>query len=123
MKKNRNIFLLFFFEMTYNKDSYVNREERIMNFNNGGFNNRVEDLTKVFDRRWAADKNKANDAVQQRKEHFKKMFNMQDKDVQRKDMLYQNSVNGQVNSLNERMNAMNQGNRINRMNDFKNGFK
>ena len=123
MKKNRNIFLLFFFEMTYNKDSYVNREERVMNFNNGGFNNRVEDLTKVFDRRWAADKNKANDAVQQRKEHFKKMFNMQDKDVQRKDMLYQNSVNGQVNSLNERMNAMNQGNRINRMNDFKNGFK
>lgn len=123
MKKNRNIFLLFFFEMTYNKDSYVNREERIMNFNNGGFNNRVEDLTKVFDRRWAADKNKANDAVQQRKEHFNKMFNIQDKDVQRKDMLYQNSVNGQVNSLNERMNAMNQGNRINRMNDFKNGFK
>ena len=123
MKKNRNIFLLFFFEMTYNKDSYVNREERIMNFNNGGFNNRVEDLTKVFDRRWAADKNKANDAVQQRKDHFNKMFNMQDKDVQRKDMLYQNSVNGQVNSLNERMNAMNQGNRINRMNDFKNGFK
>ena len=123
MKKNRNIFLLFFFEMTYNKDSYVNREERIMNFNNGGFNNRVEDLTKVFDRRWAADKNKANDAVQQRKNHFNKMFNMQDKDVQRKDMLYQNSVNGQVNSLNERMNAMNQGNRINRMNDFKNGFK
>ena len=94
-----------------------------MNFNNGGFNNRVEDLTKVFDRRWAADKNKANDAVQQRKEHFNKMFNIQDKDVQRKDMLYQNSVNGQVNSLNERMNAMNQGNRINRMNDFKNGFK
>ena len=123
MKKNRNIFLLFFFEMTYNKDSYVNREERIMNFNNGGFNNRVEDLTKVFDRRWSADKNKANDAVQQRKDHFNKMFNMQDKDVQRKDMLYQNSVNGQVNSLNERMNAMNQGNRINRMNNFKNGFK
>ena len=123
MKKNRNIFLLFFFEMTYNKDSYVNREERIMNFNNGGFNNRVEDLTKVFDRRWAADKNKANEAVQQRKEHFNKMFNIQDKDAQRKDMLYQNSVNGQVNSLNERMNAMNQGNRINRMNDFKNGFK
>ena len=109
--------------MTYNIYSYVNREERIMNFNNGGFNNRVEDLTKVFDRRWAADKNKANDAVQQRKDHFNKMFNMQDKDVQRKDMLYQNSVNGQVNSLNERMNAMNQGNRINRMNDFKNGFK
>lgn len=123
MKKNRNIFLLFFFEMTYNKDSYVNREERIMNFNNGGFNNRVEDLTKVFDRRWAADKNKANEAVQQRKEHFNKMFNIQDKDAQRKDMLYQNSVNGQVNSLNERMNAMNQGNRINRMNNFKNGFK
>ena len=57
------------------------------------------------------------------KEHFNRMFNIKDKTDQRKEMLYQNSVQGQVNSLNERMNAMNQGNRINRMNNFRNGFK
>ena len=86
-------------------------------------NKRVQDTTQVFDRRWTANKNKANDAVQARKEHFNRMFNIQDKKDQRKEMLYQNSVNGQVNSLNERINAMNQGNRINRMNNFRNGFK
>ena len=51
------------------------------------------------------------------------MFNIKDKTDQRKEILYQNSVEGQVKSLNERMNAMNQGNRINRMNNFRNGFK
>lgn len=86
-------------------------------------NRRVQDATQVFDRRWIANKNKANEAVQQRKDHFNRMFNIQDKVDQRKEIMYQNSVEGQVNSLNERMNAMNQGNRINRMNNFRNGFK
>ena len=81
------------------------------------------DVSEVFDRRWTVNKNKANEAVNQRKEHFNKMFNIQDKTDQRKEILYQNSVEGQVKSLNERMNAMNQGNRINRMNNFRNGFK
>ena len=41
----------------------------------------------------------------------------------KKDLLYQNSVDGQVKALNERINAMNEGNKINRMNNFRNGFK
>lgn len=86
-------------------------------------NRRVQDVTEVFDRRWNVNKNKANEAVNDRKQHFNKMFNIQDKNDQRKEILYQNSVEGQVNALNERMNAMNQGNRINRMNNFRNGFK
>lgn len=86
-------------------------------------NKRVQDPTTIFDRRYNANKNKANEAVQQKKEHFNKMFNIKEKTDQRKEILYQNSVDGQVKSLNERMNAMTQGNRINRMNNFRNGFK
>lgn len=86
-------------------------------------NKRVQDTTRIFDRRWTVNKNKANEAVQQRKEHFNRMFNIQDKVDQRKEIMYQNSVEGQVNSLNERMDAMRQGNRINRMNNIRNGFK
>ena len=86
-------------------------------------NRRVQDTTEVFDRRWNANMNKANNAVTERKEHFNRMFNIRDREDQRKEIRYQNSVEGQVKNLNERMNAMNQGNRINRMNNFRNGFK
>lgn len=86
-------------------------------------NRRVQDTTQVFDRRWNANINKANNAVNERKEHFNRMFNIRDKEDQRKEIRYQNSVEGQVKNLNERMNAINQGNRINRMNNFRNGFK
>jgi len=86
-------------------------------------NRRVQDTTQVFDRRWNVNKNKANNEVAARKEHFNRMFNIQDKVDQRKEILYQNSVQGQVKALNERMNAMNEGNRVNRMNNFKSNFK
>ena len=86
-------------------------------------NRRIQDTTEVFDRRWNANINKANNAVNERKEHFNRMFNIKDIEDQRKEIRYQNSVEGQVKNLNERMNAMNQGNRINRMNNFRNGFK
>lgn len=86
-------------------------------------NKRIQDTTEVFDRRWNANRNKANNEVAARKEHFNRMFNIQDKVDKRKEILYQNSVQGQVNSLNERIDAMNQGNRINRMNNFKSNFK
>ena len=86
-------------------------------------NRRVQDPTQVFDRRWNANMNKANQAVQSRKEHFNRMFNINDKTNQRKEILYQNSVEGQLKNLNERMSVMNESNRINRMNNFKNGFK
>ena len=86
-------------------------------------NRRVQDITQIFDRRYNANKNKANQAVQSRKEHFNRMFNINDKEDHRKEFRYQNSVEGQVKNLNDRMNAMNQGNRIDRMNNFRNGFK
>ena len=86
-------------------------------------NRRVQDSTEVFNRRWEVNRNKANNAVNERKEHFNRMFNIRDKSEQRREILYQNSVEGQVKSLNERMNAMNEANKINRMNNFRNGFK
>ena len=81
-------------------------------------NKRLQSLDKVFDSRWNARKNAVGE-VERRKAHMNRMFNIQDKNVQRKEMLYQNSVEGQVKSLNDRMNAMNQNNRVNRMNNFK----
>jgi len=86
-------------------------------------NKRVQDIETVFNRNWTINKNKATKQVEERKEHFNKMFNIQDKREQRKDILYRNSVEGQVKSLNERMNNMNSANRINRMNNLRNGFK
>ena len=85
-------------------------------------NRRLQDPTQVFDRRYNA-RNNATKEVEARKEHFNRMFNIRDKEDQRKEIRYQNSVDGQVKNLNERINTMNQGNRINRMNNFRNGFK
>lgn len=86
-------------------------------------NKRLEDLQTVFNHRWNANKNKATSQVEARKAHFNRMFNIQEKTDQRKEILYQNSVEGQVKSLNERMGNMNKANQINRMNNFRNGFK
>jgi len=93
-----------------------------MNFNNK-FNNRVQDTTQIFERRYNAKQNKANEPVASRKGHLNKMFNIKPKEDQRKELRYQNSVEGQVKALNERMNVQNQANRINRTNSFRNGFK
>ena len=86
-------------------------------------NKRVQDLETVFNQRWEVNKNKATKQVERQKNHFNKMFNIQDKSIQRQDILYQNSVEGQVKALNERINVANTGNKINRMNNFRNGFK
>lgn len=83
-----------------------------------GNNKRLQSLDNVFNSRWNA-RNNAIGEVERRKEHINRMFNIHDKNEQRKQILYQNSVEGQVKSLNERMNALNQNNRFNRMNKFK----
>ena len=89
------------------------------------FNRRVQDVTQVFDRNWTVNKNNQGrqEFLNDRKEHFKKMYNIQDKDERRQEILRANSVNGQVQNLNDRMQAVNNGQRIMRMNDFKNNFK
>lgn len=85
-------------------------------------NKRLQSLDNVFNSRWNA-RNNAIGEVERRKAHLNRMFNTPDKQSQRKEILYQNSVEGRVKALNDRMSAMNTANKINRMNNFKNGFK
>jgi hypothetical protein len=78
-------------------------------------NKRLQSLDQVFNSRWNARRNAIGE-VERRKAHMNRMFNIPDKSARRNEMLYQNSVEGQVKSLNERMGALNQ---VNRMNKFK----
>ena len=89
------------------------------------FNKRIEDVSQVFDRNWQVNRNniERQQFLDSRKEHFKKMYNIQDKADMRREILNANSVNGQVQNLNERMQNMNNGQRMMRMNDFKNNFR
>ena len=89
------------------------------------FNKRVQDLSQVFDRTWNVNRNNQvrKEFLDHRKDYFNKMHNIPDKNEQRREILQANSVNGRVQNLNERMNNMNSGQRIARMNDLKNGFK
>ena len=88
-------------------------------------NNRVQDISQVFDRNWQVNRNNTQrkEFLDSRKEHFKRMYNIQDKDDHRQEILRANSVNGQVQNLNERMQAMNNGQNMMRRNDFKNNFR
>lgn len=88
-------------------------------------NNRVQDISQVFDRNWQVNRNnqQRKEFLDSRKEHFKRMYNIQDKADQRQEILRANSVNGQVQNLNERMQVMNNGQNMMRRNDFKNNFR
>ena len=89
------------------------------------FNKRVQDISQVFDRNWNVNNNNQSrkEFLDSRKEHFKKMYNIHDREDRRQEMLKANSVNGQVKNLNERMQAMNNGQNMMRRNDFKNNFR
>ena len=88
-------------------------------------NKRVQDLSQVFDRTWNTNRNNVErkEFLANRRDYFNQMHNIPDKNAQRQEILRANSVNGQVQSLNERMSHMNSGQRMARMNDFRNGFK
>ena len=88
-------------------------------------NNRVQDLTQVFDKNWNInhDYHGRKEILDGRKEHFNRMYNIRSKEDKRQEILRGNSVEGQVKSLNDRMQGMtNSQNRI-RLNDFKNNFR
>ena len=89
------------------------------------FNKRVQDLSLVFDRNWNVNKNNQQrvDFLNHRKEHLKKMYDVKEEVGHTQEILNLNSVNGQVKNLNDRMQAMNNSQRIARMNDFKRNFK
>ena len=89
------------------------------------FNKRVQDLTQVFDRTWKTNRNNVErkEFLEHRKDYFNKIHNLPDKNTQRQEILRANSVNGRVQNLNERMDNMNSGQRMARMNDLKNNFR
>lgn len=89
------------------------------------FNKRVQDPSQVFDRMWNVNRN--NQARKEffdgRKEHFKKMYNINDREDKRQALLKANSVSGQVENLNQRINAVNSNQKMMQRNDFKNNFR
>ena len=88
-------------------------------------NNRVQDIDKVFDRNWQVNKNNTQrkEFLDGRRQHFNRMFNIRDKKDVKDEILKTNSINGQVDNLNQRMSAMTNGQRITRMNAFKDNFR
>lgn len=89
------------------------------------FNKRVQDVTKVFDSRWEVNHNnqERKEFLDSRKEHFNKMYQIQDREERRKEILWSHSVEGQVNRLNDQMNSASNVNRMGKMNNFKNNFR
>ena len=89
------------------------------------FNKRVKHASQVFDSQWKVNNNykERQEFLNQRQEHFNKMYNIKDKQDMRKEILNANSVNGRVESLNQNLRAASESQRLNRMNNFKNNFR
>lgn len=67
---------------------------------------RTPDLEKVFNQNWQANNYKKNgikNAIDNNKKQFNRMFNIKDKEEQRKEILESHSVDGQVKRLQENM--------------------
>lgn len=89
------------------------------------FNKRVRDVNQVFDSQWNVNHNYAEKKkfFDGRKAHFNKMYDIQEKVDRRKEILQSNSVDGKIQSLNEKMNAASANERLARRNDFRNNFR
>lgn len=68
---------------------------------------RNNDLSEVFEQRYRANKGNNEIISEKKKEFNRKMFNIRDKEDIRKEIRSANSVEGQVKSLNDRMNVLN----------------
>lgn len=88
-------------------------------------NNRVQDVSQVFDKNWKVnhDRQGRKEFIDSRKQHFEKMYNIKSKEDKKQEMLRANSVDGQVKSLNNRMQSMTGNQNRMRVNDFKNNFR
>lgn len=89
------------------------------------FNKRVKDVSQVVDSQWSVNHNysERKQFLDNRKEHFKKMYNIQDREDHKREILYTNSVDGRLERLNQKIDAMNASERLTRRNNFKNNFK
>lgn len=89
------------------------------------FQKRVKDVSQVFDSQWNVnhDYSEKQKFLDQRKKHFNKMYDIQEKEDHKRKILYASSVEGKVERLNQKIDAMNANERFARRNDFKNNFK
>ena len=90
------------------------------------FNRRVDDISVALDKNWSVNNNnqERRDFIQHRKHYIKGMYSANDDRLNRRnEILRANSVDGQVKNLNERMQAMNDNQRMFRSNDLKNNFR
>ncbi|MCI6266725.1 MAG: hypothetical protein MR598_07780 [Erysipelotrichaceae bacterium] len=89
------------------------------------FNKRVKDVSQVFDSQWNVnhDYQERKNFQDARKEHFNRMFQIQEKEEHKKEILRANSVDGKVQTLTEKMQAANANERFARRNEFKNNFR
>ena len=87
--------------------------------------NRVQDVSQVFDRNWQVNHDRAGRQamVDNRKQHFDKMYNIKSKEDKRAEMRKLNSVDGQVKSLNDRMQSMTSSQNRMKVSEFKNNFR
>ena len=96
-------------------------KENVMNLNK-----KVQDLTQVFDSRWKVnnDYEGRKDFLDKRKEHLRKMYNVPEKISKSKDVRFKvNEIEQKKQNLNQKMNAVNSCERINRINNLKNNFR
>lgn len=86
---------------------------------------RTQDLTDVFDSHWNVNHNykERKEFLDSRKEHLDKMYDVKGKKTQRKEILWINSVDGQIEKMNKKIDAVVSNDRIVRRNDFKNNFR
>ena len=77
------------------------------------FNNRNNDISKVFDQRWQANKIDYKKIKEHQKDFNLKMYGIKDKEEIRKEMREANSVNAKVERLNQKMSSLNNYNRNN----------
>lgn len=88
-------------------------------------NRRVQDLTQVFDRNYQVnhDNKGRQEYLDSRREYFKKVYGIKDKKDYRDEVLRTNSVNGQVENLNNRMKSFTESQKAMNRNNFKNNFR
>lgn len=89
------------------------------------FQKRVKDVSQVFDSQWNVNHNyqEVKKFHDNRRAHFNQIYNIQEREERKKEILRINSVDGKLEALNEKMSAADANERLQRRNDFKNNFR
>ena len=85
------------------------------------FNKRVKDVSQIVDSQFSVNHSylEKQKFLDSRKNHFKRMYNIKDKEEKRKEILHASSIDGRLDRLNQKINAMNASEKLIRRNNFK----